>query len=102
MGNFNRKDRSEHALLQQTRPDVLSRNHGGSMSESPQEWLLKRRDEDLGVTCGCVEIFIEELLIQSHPDVRPSIRSVVPALLVQWGGWSNCAAMLAMAVLWLY
>jgi hypothetical protein len=139
------------------------------MSESPQEWILKRRHEDLGVTVrmcwdlyikfytvfltfsvvglgwmltrpGDVQIVprakqvvaivfliqtvltavtsagialytvhvahdqdhIEGLLTQSHPGGRPPIRPAVSALLAQWGGWSNCAAMLAMAVLWLY
>jgi len=139
------------------------------MSESAQEWILKRRHEDLGVTVRmCWDLYIkfytvfltfsviglgwmltrpgdiavvprakqviaivfliqtiltamtsggialytvhvthdqeqiEQLLTQSHPDARPSIRPAVPALLAQWGGWSNCAAMLAMAALWLY
>jgi len=139
------------------------------MSESPQEWILKHRHEDLGVTVRmCWDLYIkfytvfltfsviglgwmltrpgdaqmlprakevvalvfliqtiltaatsagiaiytvhvaqdqahiEELLTQSHPDGRPSIRPAVPSLLAQWGGWSNCAAMLAMALLWLY
>jgi hypothetical protein len=139
------------------------------MSESAQEWILKRRHEDLGVTVRmCWDLYIkfytvfltfsviglgwmltrpgdiavvprakqviaivfliqtiltamtsggialytvhvahdqeqiEQLLTQSHPGARPSIRPAVPALLAQWGGWSNCAAMLAMAALWLY
>ena len=139
------------------------------MSESPQEWVLKRRDEDLGVTVRmCWDLYIkfytllltfsvvglgwiltrpadvqmvprakqvvaivfrsqtiltaitsaeialytvhmahdqdhiEGLVTQSHPDGRPPIRPAVPALLAQWGGWSNCAALLAMAGLWLY
>jgi hypothetical protein len=139
------------------------------MNESPQEWILKRRHEDLGVTVRmCWDLYIkfytvfltfsviglgwmltrpgdiamvprakqviaivfliqtiltamtsggialytvhvaqdqeqiEQLLIQSHPSARPSIRPAIPALLAQWGGWSNCAAMLAMAALWLY
>jgi hypothetical protein len=45
---------------------------------------------------------IEGLLTQSHPDGKPSVRPAVPSLLAQWGGWSNCAAMLAMAALWIY
>ena len=45
---------------------------------------------------------IEDLLTQSDPGGRPLIRPAVPALLAQWGGWCNCAAMLAMAVLWFY
>ena len=139
------------------------------MNESPQEWILKRRHEDLGVTVRmCWDLYIkfytvfltfsviglgwmltrpgdiavvprakqviaivfliqtiltamtsggialytvhvahdqeqiEQLLTQSHPSARPPIRPAVPALLAQWGGWSNCAAMLAMAALWLY
>ena len=43
-----------------------------------------------------------ELLTQSHPGGRPSITPAVPALLAQWSGWSNCAAMLAIAALWIY
>jgi hypothetical protein len=139
------------------------------MSESPQEWILKRRHEDLGVTVRmCWDLYIkfytvfltfsvvglgwiltrpgdvqmiprgkqviaivfviqtvltaltsagialytvhvahdqdhiEDLLTQSHPGGRPSVRPAVPSLLAQWGGWSNCAAMLAMAALWIY
>lgn len=139
------------------------------MSESPQEWILKRRHEDLGVTVRmCWDLYIkfytvfltfsviglgwiltrpadvqtiprgkqviaivflvqtiltaitsagialytghvatdqdhiEDLLTQSHPGGRPSVRPAVPSLLAQWGGWSNCAAMLAMAALWVY
>jgi hypothetical protein len=139
------------------------------MNESPQEWILKRRHEDLGVTVRMVwdlyikfyTVFltfsviglgwiltrpgdipmvprakqviaivfviqtlltaitsaaialytvhvardqghIEDLLTQSHPGTRPSIKPAVPAFLAQLGGWSNCAAMLAMAALWLY
>jgi len=139
------------------------------MNESPQEWILKRRHEDLGVTVRmCWDLYIkfytvfltfsviglgwmltrpgdiamvprakqviaivfliqtiltamtsggialytvhvaqdqeqiEQLLAQSHPSARPPIRPAIPALLAQWGGWSNCAAMLAMAALWLY
>ena len=139
------------------------------MSESPQEWILKRRHEDLGVTVRmCWDLYIkfytvfltfsviglgwiltrpadiqtnprgkqviaivfliqtiltaitsagialytvhvandqdhiEGLLTQSHPGGRPSVRPAVPSLLAQWGGWSNCAAMLAMAALWIY
>jgi hypothetical protein len=139
------------------------------MNESPQEWILKRRHEDLGVTVRmCWDLYIkfytvfltfsviglgwilthpsdipmvprakqviaivfliqtiltastsaaiavytvhvahdqehiEDLLTQSHGATRPSIKPAVPKLLAQWGGWSNCAAMLAMAALWLY
>jgi hypothetical protein len=139
------------------------------MSESPQEWILKHRHEDLGVTARmCWDLYIkfytvfltfsvvglgwvltrpgdvpmlprakeviaivfviqtvltaitsaamalytarvardqehiEELLVQSHPGGRPSIKPAVPTLLAQLGGWSNCAAMLAMAALWIY
>ena len=45
---------------------------------------------------------IEDLLTRSHPGTRPSIKPAVPALLAQLAGWSNCAAMLAMAALWIY
>jgi hypothetical protein len=45
---------------------------------------------------------IEELLTQSDPGERPSVRSAVPSLLAQWGDWSNCAAMFAMSALWFY
>src|SRR6267378_5339783 len=138
------------------------------MSESTQEWILKRRHEDLGVTVRmcwdlyikfytvfltfsvvglgwiltrpgdaqhspretgyCRRLFdpddpdggnkrrnraytvhvapdqehIEDLLTQSDAGGRPSITPAVPALLAQWGGWCNWAAMLAMAVLWFY
>jgi len=139
------------------------------MNESSQEWILKRRHEDLGVTVRmCWDLYIkfyavfltfsvvglgwvltrpsdiqmaprakqviaivfliqtiltaltsaamaiytvrvahdqehiEDLLTQSHGGARPSIRPAIPALLGQLGGWSNCAAMLAIAALWLY
>jgi hypothetical protein len=139
------------------------------MSESPQEWILKRRHEDPGLTVRmCWDLYIkfytvfltfsviglgwilmrpadlqmiprgkqviaivfliqtiltaitsagsalytvqvahdqdhiEDLLTQSHPDGRPSVRPAVSSLLAHWGGWSNCAAMLAMAALWIY
>jgi hypothetical protein len=155
--------------LQQAKADVLSRNHGGSMNESPQEWILKRRHEDLGVTVRmCWDLYIkfytvfltfsvvglgwvltrpgdiqmlprakqviaivfviqtiltaitsaalalytvhvahnqahiEDLLTQSHPGTRQSIKPAVPELLAQLAGWSNCGAMLAMAALWIY
>lgn len=45
---------------------------------------------------------IEALLTKSHGSAQSSIRLAVSALLAQWGGWSNCAAKLAMSVLWLY
>ena len=45
---------------------------------------------------------IEALLTQSHGGAQSSIRPAVPALLAQWAGCSNCAAVLAMGVLWLY
>jgi hypothetical protein len=139
------------------------------MNESPQEWILKRRHEDLSltvrmcwdlylrfytvfltfsviglgwvvmrpadiqmvprakqviaivfviqtvltaITSGAIAVYtvhvahdqeqIEGLLTQSQVSARPTVRSAVPAWLAQWGGWSNCAAMLAMAALWLY
>ena len=139
------------------------------MNESPHEWVLKRRHEDLGVNVRmCWDLYlrfytvfltfsvvglgwvltrpgdiqmvprakqviaivfliqtiltaltsaalapytrhvahdqerIEDLLTQSHGGARPSIKPAVPTFLAQLGGWSNCAAMLAMAALWLY
>ncbi len=139
------------------------------MDESPQEWILKRRHEDLSltvrmcwdlyirfytvyltfsviglgwvltrpadiqmvprarqviaivfviqtiltaITSGAIAVYtahvahdqehIEGLLTQSHVGAWPSVGPAVPASLAQWGGWSNCAAMLAMAALWLY
>jgi len=33
--------------------------HGASMNESPQEWILKRRHEDLGVTVRmCWDLYV--------------------------------------------
>ena len=46
--------------------------------------------------------YIENLLVQSHVDERLSVGPTVPTLLAQWAGWFNCAAMVAMAALWLY
>jgi hypothetical protein len=45
---------------------------------------------------------IENVLVQSHVDARLSVGPTVPTLLAQWAGWFNCAAMVAMAALWLY
>ena len=45
---------------------------------------------------------IENCLVQSHAAARPSCGPAVPASLAQWAGWFNCAAMIAMAALWLY
>jgi len=45
---------------------------------------------------------IENCLVQSHAAARPSCGPAIPASLAQWAGWFNCAAMIAMAALWLY
>jgi hypothetical protein len=45
---------------------------------------------------------IEKLLVQSNVKALPSCGPGVPASLARFAGWSNCAAMLAMAALWLY
>ena len=45
---------------------------------------------------------IERLLVQSRVDALPSVRPAVPASLARFAGWFNCAAMIAMAALWLY
>lgn len=139
------------------------------MNESPQEWILKRRHEDLSLNIRmCWDLYIkfytvfltfsvvglgwvltrpadiqmvprgkqviaivfvvqtlltaitsvaiafytarvahdqehiESLLAESHAGVRPSLTPAVPVMLGHLGGWSNCAAMLAMTTLWLY
>ena len=139
------------------------------MNESPHEWLLKRRHEDLSltvraswslymqfytvfltvcvvglgwvltrpadtpivprakhviaivfviqtlltaITSGAMALYtlrvardqehIEHLLIQSHVDALPSVGPAVPASLARLAGWFNCAAMIAMAALWVY
>jgi hypothetical protein len=138
-------------------------------SESPHEWILKRRHEDLSltvraswslyiqfytvfltvsviglgwvltrpadaqivprakhviaivfviqtlltaITSGAMALYtmrveqhqerIENLLVQSHLDALPSVGPALPASLARWAGWFNCAAMIAMAALWLY
>jgi hypothetical protein len=45
---------------------------------------------------------IEKLLVQSRVDALPSVSPAVPASLARFAGWFNCAAMIAMAALWLY
>ena len=45
---------------------------------------------------------IEKLLVQSHLDPLPSCGPGIPGSLARFAGWFNCAAMLAMAALWLY
>ena len=45
---------------------------------------------------------IERLLVQSNVDALPSCGPAVPGSLARFAGWFNCAAMLAMAALWLY
>ena len=139
------------------------------MNESPHEWVLKRRHEDLSltvrtswslyiqfytvfltvsvvglgwvltrpadaqivprarhviatvfviqtfltaITSGAMALYtshvarqqeeIENCLVQSQAAVLPSCGPAVPASLAQWAGWFNCAAMIAMAALWLY
>src|SRR6266850_3924446 len=144
-------------------------NHEASMKESSDEWILKRRHEDLSltvraswslyiqfytvfltvsvvglgwvltrpadapivphakhvlaivfviqtlltaITSGAMALYtlrvahdqedIENCLVQSHAAARPSCGPAVPGSLARLAGWSNCAAMLAMAALWLY
>jgi hypothetical protein len=140
------------------------------MNEPPQEWILKRRHEDLSLNIRmCWDLYIkfytvfltfsvvglgwvlarpadiqmvprgkqviaivfvvqtlltaiisgaialytarvahdqehieESLLAESPAGARPSLTPGVPVMLAQLGGWSNCAAMVAMATLWLY
>jgi hypothetical protein len=45
---------------------------------------------------------IEKLLVQSNAAALPACGPAVPASLARFAGWFNCAAMLAMAALWLY
>jgi hypothetical protein len=45
---------------------------------------------------------IESCLLQSHAAVLPSCGPAVPASLARFAGWFNCAAMIAMAALWIY
>ena len=45
---------------------------------------------------------IEKCLVQSNVDALPSCGPAVPASLARFAGWFNCAAMLAMAALWIY
>jgi len=45
---------------------------------------------------------IEKCLVQSHDAALPACGPAVPASLARFAGWSNCAAMIAMAALWLY
>jgi hypothetical protein len=45
---------------------------------------------------------IEKLLVQSRVDALPSVGPAVPTSLARFAGWFNCAAMIAMAALWLY
>ena len=144
-------------------------DHRASMNESSDQWILKRRHEDLSltvraswslyiqfytvfltvsvvglgwvltrpadapivprakhvlaivfviqtlltaITSGAMALYtlrvahdqedIENCLVQSHAAARPSCGPAVPASLAQWAGWFNCAAMIAMAALWLY
>jgi len=139
------------------------------MEESPQEWILKRRHEDLSLTVRTswslyIQFYtvfltvsvvglgwvltrpadapiaprakhviaivfviqtlltaftsiamalytsrvardqenIENRLVQSDTAVLPSCGPAVPASLARFAGWFNCAAMVAMAALWLY
>jgi hypothetical protein len=139
------------------------------MNESPHEWILKRRHEDLSltvraswalyiqfytvfltvsvvglgwmltrptdapmaprakhviaivfviqtlltaITSGAMALYtshvarnqeyIENCLVQSHAAALPSCGPAVPASLARFAGWFNCAAMIAMAALWLY
>jgi hypothetical protein len=45
---------------------------------------------------------IENCLVQSYAAARPACGPAVPASLARFAGWFNCAAMVAMAALWLY
>ena len=45
---------------------------------------------------------IENCLVQSHAAALPACGPSVPASLARFAGWFNCAAMIAMAALWLY
>jgi hypothetical protein len=45
---------------------------------------------------------IEKLLVQSNVDALPSCGPAVPASLARFAGLFNCAAMIAMAALWIY
>jgi len=151
------------------RPVFTCHNHKASMQESPHEWILKRRHEDLSLTLRAswslymqfYTVFltvsvvglgwvltrpadtpivprakhviaivfviqtlltaitsiamalytmrvareqeqIENCLVQSHAAAPPACGPAVPASLARFAGWFNCAAMLAMAALWLY
>lgn len=139
------------------------------MEESPHEWILKRRHEDMSlmvrtawslyiqfytvfltvsvvglgwvltrpvdapivprakhviaivfviqtlltaITSGAMALYtsrvarnqeeIEICLVQSHATALPACGAAVPASLARFAGWFNCAAMIAMAALWLY
>ena len=139
------------------------------MEESPHEWILKRRHEDLSltvrtswslhiqfytvfltvsvvglgwvltrpvdapivprakhviaivfviqtlltaITSGAMALYtshvagqheeIENCLVQSHASTLPACGPAVPTSLARLAGWFNCAAMIAMAALWLY
>jgi len=126
------------------------------MNESPQEWILKRRHEDLSLTVrtswslyiqfytvfltvsvvglGWVLtrpadapivprakhviaiVFVIQTLLTAitsvamalytsrvaHDQALPACGPAVPASLARFAGWFNCAAMIAMAALWLY
>jgi hypothetical protein len=45
---------------------------------------------------------IENCLVQSNAAALPACGPAVPASLARFAGWFNCAAMIAMAALWLY
>ena len=45
---------------------------------------------------------IENCLLQSHAAARSPCGPAVPTSLALFAGWFNCAAMIAMAVLWFY
>ena len=45
---------------------------------------------------------IENCLVQLHAATPAACGLAVPASLARFAGWFNCAAMLAMAALWLY
>jgi hypothetical protein len=46
--------------------------------------------------------YIENCLVRSHADALPACGPAVPTSLARFAGWFNCAAMIAMAALWLY
>jgi hypothetical protein len=51
---------------------------------------------------ACQQEDIENCLVQSQAEVLPACGPAVPASLARFAGWFNFAAMIAMAVLWLY